>query len=143
MTMKDVLIVPGGREMSFQLRNKIWLENAAGQPIVGEGRLRIFCAIRRTGSILKAARTLGLPYRNVWAKIKDAEEQCGFKIVETSNRGSRLTAQGEQLVRKYDELQRTCKRSARAKFRKLFPGEEPGSANPGAADFLCEPRVND
>jgi molybdate transport system regulatory protein len=124
--------------MSFQLRNKIWLENETGQPIVGEGRLRIFCAIRRTGSILKAARTLGLPYRNVWAKIKDAEEQCGFKIVETSNRGSRLTAQGEQLIRKYEELQRTCKRSARAKFRKLFPSKDLGSVNPDAGDFPCE-----
>jgi molybdate transport system regulatory protein len=110
--------------MGYRLRNKIWLENEAGKPIVGEGRLRIFYAIRRTGSILKAAQTLGLPYRNVWAKIKDAEEQCGFKIVETSSRGSRLTIHGEQLLGAYAELQRACKRSAGAKFRKLFSSND-------------------
>lgn len=128
--------------MSFRLRNKIWIENEAGQPIVGEGRLSIFYAVRRTGSILKAARALGLPYRNVWAKIKDAELQCGFKIVETSSRGSRLTSQGEQLVRKYDELRRTCKRSARAKFRKLFAGTEP-AVDSGSCDFLSPTVIGD
>ncbi len=121
--------------MNFQLRNKIWLENEAGKPIVGEGRLRIFYAIRRTGSILKAAQTLGLPYRNVWAKIKDAEEQCGFKIVETSSRGSRLTIQGEQFLRAYDELQRACKRSAGAKFRKLFSRNDLTRAHTGSEHF--------
>ena len=122
--------------MTFRLRSKIWLENEAGKPIVGEGRLRIFYTIRRTGSILKAAQTLGLPYRNVWAKIKDAEEQCGFKIVETSSRGSRLTIQGEQLLRAYDELQRSCKRSAGAKFRKLFSRNDRSRADTEEEDFL-------
>ncbi len=106
--------------MTFRLRYKVWLENDAGKPIIGEGRLQIFLAIRRTGSILKASRILGLPYRNVWAKVKDAERQCGFKIVETSRGGSRLTEEGKRLLVKYEELQRTCRRSAQTKFRRLF-----------------------
>ena len=106
--------------MTVQLRYKVWLENETGKTIVGEGRLKIFAAVRKTGSITKAARILGLQYRNAWAKIKDAERQCGFKIVETSRQGSKLTPEGEQLLRKYSELQRGCRRSAQAKFRKLF-----------------------
>lgn len=121
--------------MTYQLRYKVWLENDAGKPIIGEGRFQIFLAIRRTGSILKAAHALGLQYRNVWAKIKDAEHQCGFKIVETNRKGSQLTPEGEQLLHKYSELQRTCKRSAEAKFRKLFSNNEPSPANAEADEY--------
>lgn len=113
--------------MVYRLRCKVWLENDAGKPIIGRGRLEILLAIRHTGSISKAARTLGLHYRNVWAKIKDAEEQCGFKIVQTTQRGSHLTPEGEDLLRKYSELRRSCKRSAESKFRKLFSIWEPAS----------------
>lgn len=111
--------------MNLCLRYKVWLENESGKPIVGEGRLKIFHEIRRTGSILKAAKALGLPYRNVWAKVKDAERQCGFKIVETNNHGSTLTHEGLQLLNKYDCLQKSCSRSAREKFKKLFPAQNP------------------
>ena len=113
--------------MTVRLRYKVWLENEAGRPIVGQGRLRIFRTIRRAGSILKASRILGLPYRIVWAKVKDAERQCGFKIVETSRKGSRLTPEGERLLEKYAELERSCKRSAQAKFRKVFSSSGPNS----------------
>ncbi len=106
--------------MSIRLRYKVWLENETGKPIIGEGRLQILRAIRQTGSILKAAQMLGLSYRNVWAKIKDAENHCGFKLVATCRQGSTLTSEGKQLLRKYEELQRTCRRSAQNKFGKLF-----------------------
>ena len=104
-----------------------------GKPIIGEGRLKILRAIRETGSIMKAAQALGHSYRNVWAKIKDAEDHCGFKLVATSRQGSSLTREGKQLLRKYEELQRTCKRSAQTKFGKLFSNTLPDPArfNPG------------
>ncbi|HMK33792.1 MAG TPA: LysR family transcriptional regulator [Desulfomonilaceae bacterium] len=106
--------------MPFKLRCKVWLENDRGQPIIGEGRLRILCALRRTGSISKAARKLNLPFRNVWAKIKDAERQAGFKIVSTTGSGSKLTAEGEELLSLFARLQSSCHRSARTKFRQVF-----------------------
>ncbi len=114
--------------MNLCLRYKVWLENESGKPIVGEGRLKIFHEIRRTGSILKAAKALGLPYRNVWAKVKDAERQCGFKIVETTRHGSTLTLEGLELLHKYDSLQRSCSRSAKEKFKKLFPKDNSSDA---------------
>lgn len=114
---------PGVEEpRAFKMRYKIWLENDDGKPIIGEGRLRILQAVRRTGSISKAAKTLKQPFRNVWAKIKDAEQQCGFRLVETTRSGSKLTPEGERLARKYAELARSCSRSANEKFRKLFAG---------------------
>lgn len=106
--------------MTLQLRYKVWLENEAGQPIIGEGRLRILNAIRRTGSISKAARQLHMPFRNVWGKVRDAERQYGFKILESSACGSQLTARGEALLAQFAELHRSCMRSARSKFKKVF-----------------------
>jgi molybdate transport system regulatory protein len=106
--------------MSIKLRYKVWLENEAGKPIIGEGRLRILTAVRVTGSISKAARKLNLPFRNVWGKIKDAELQSGLRIVETTAHGSKLTSEGEKLLAQFAELQRSCRRSADAKFKKVF-----------------------
>jgi molybdate transport system regulatory protein len=108
----------------MKLRCKVWIENDAGRPVIGEGRHRILSAIRLTGSMSKAARKLNLPFRNVWAKIKDAERQAGFRIVETTRSGSRLTVKGEELLGLFAQLQISCHRSARAKFRKVFVGSD-------------------
>lgn len=113
--------------MRVKLRCKVWLENEFGKPVIGEGRLRILTAVRLTGSISKAARKLNLPFRNVWAKIKDAEQQFGCRLVETTNVGSSLTMEGEELLVRFAELQRSCERSARAKFKKVFSS---GDCNP-------------
>ena len=106
--------------MTFRLRCKVWLENSAGKPVLGEGRLKILLAVRHTGSIAGAARRLGMAYRNIWAKIKDVENQCGFRIVHSTRKGSHLTPEGEDLIRRYSEFQRSCKRSVQTKFRKHF-----------------------
>jgi molybdate transport system regulatory protein len=109
---------------ALKVRCKIWLENDDGMPVIGEGRLRILQAVRRTGSISKASKALKQPFRNVWGKIKDAERQCGFRLVETTKSGSKLTSAGERLIFKYAELARSCSRSANDKFRRLFAGED-------------------
>lgn len=106
--------------MPLKMRYKVWLENEEGKPVIGMGRLKILTAVRITGSISKAARSLNLPFRNVWGKIKDAERRCGFRIVETTPTGSRLTAEGEALEAMFANLQKSCERSARSKFKKVF-----------------------
>lgn len=106
--------------MSIKLKYKIWLENEAGKPIIGEGRLRILNAVRRTGSISKAAKQLNMSFRRIWAKVRDAELQSGFKIVESSATGTKLTAEGEELLAQFTKLHRSCVRSARTKFKKVF-----------------------
>ncbi|MFH0959639.1 MAG: LysR family transcriptional regulator [Pseudomonadota bacterium] len=120
--------------MNFKLRFKIWLENDEGKTVIGLGRVKILMAIRRTGSIAAAARELKQPYRNVWAKLQEAEKQCGFKLVRTEPTGSRLTEDGEKLLLEYMRLFRTCSRSALSKFHQLF----------GSQDFLSnKPQINE
>jgi molybdate transport system regulatory protein len=106
--------------MTLRVKSKVWLENDLGKTVLGEGRFIILKAIRETGSISKAALKLKQPFRRVWARVKDAEQQCGFKLVETNRVGSKLTLEGEDLLKKYAELHRVCNRHANAKFRKLF-----------------------
>ncbi len=118
--------------MDFRLRYKIWLENDAGKPVIGMGKVKILLAIRRFGSISAAARELDQPYRNVWAKIREAEKHCGYKLVETGHTGSSLTDNGEQLLSKYMTLFRSCSRSAKLKFHQLFTGD--CDTNIGAQD---------
>jgi len=106
--------------MALRVKSKVWLENEIGMTVIGEGRFEILKAVRETGSLSKAALKVGQPFRQVWAKVKDAEAQCGLRLVERSSKGSTLTPEGEDLVKKYAELRRVCNRSADAKFRKLF-----------------------
>ncbi len=106
---------------NLKVKSKVWLENDLGNTVIGDGRFRILKAIRDTGSISKAAIRIKQPFRRVWARVKDAEEQCGFKLIERSRMGSKLTAEGEALMSKYAELNRVCTRHANTKFRKLFP----------------------
>jgi molybdate transport system regulatory protein len=120
--------------MNLKLRFKIWLENADGKPVIGIGKVRILAAIRRTGSIAAAAREMKQPYRNVWAKVQEAEKQCGLKLVKTGPTGSQLTEDGEKLLLDFMRLFRTCSRSAHSKFHQLF----------GSQDFLSnKPEINE
>lgn len=109
--------------MTLRVKSKVWLENELGRTVIGEGRFKILKAIRETGSISKAASRLGQPFRRVWARVKDAEEQCGFRLVERTSKGSTLTSEGEDLLKKYAELHRVCGQYSNAKFKKLFREE--------------------
>lgn len=115
--------------MNLKLRFKIWLENDEGKAVIGLGKVKILKAIRRTGSIAAAARELKQPYRNVWAKLREAEKQCGFKLVTTEATGSKLTHEGEQLLQSYMRLFSSCSRSALSKFHQIFDENCPKCAN--------------
>lgn len=106
--------------MPLRVRSKIWLENEQGKLIIGTGRLRILEAIVESGSINKASQRLKQPFRAVWGKIKATEARCGFKIVETTSAGSRLTREGLELLSAYIRLRRACEDFADAKFKDLF-----------------------
>jgi len=116
----------GRWHMAFRVRSKIWIENEHGKLIIGTGRLRILEAIVESGSINKAAQMLKQPFRAVWGKIKATEERCGFKILETTSAGSRLTKDGLELLSAYIRLRRACEDFADGKFRDLFDEEKAG-----------------
>jgi molybdate transport system regulatory protein len=108
--------------MPLRIRSKIWIENETGKLIIGTGRLRILEAIMETGSINKAAAKLNQPFRAVWGKIKATEERCGFKLIERTSDGSKLTKEGMDLFWAYSRLRNRCEKFSDAQFRELFRG---------------------
>ncbi len=107
--------------MPFRPKSKIWIENEEGKLIIGTGRVRILEAILEAGSMNKAAHNLRQPFRAVWGKIKATEERCGFKLVETTNAGSRLTKEGMQLLSAYRRFHDRCEAFVNEQFRVFFP----------------------
>ena len=114
--------------MPFRVRAKIWIANEEEKLIIGTGRVRILEAILECGSMNKAARKVRQPYRTVWAKIKATEERCGFRIVETSKSGSKLTKEGLELLKNYNMLRKLCQDFVNDQFDLLF-GEEPDNSD--------------
>jgi molybdate transport system regulatory protein len=110
--------------MALQVRSKIWIENENGELVIGTGRLRILEAILEVGSINKAAHKLNQPFRAVWGKIKATEKRCGFKIVERTSEGSKLTREGLELLFTYIRLRNRCKKHADAQFGELFQDKD-------------------
>jgi molybdate transport system regulatory protein len=72
------------------------------------------------GSMNKAALKLKQPFRAVWGKIKATEQRCGFRIVETTSEGSRLTREGLELLWAYTRLRNRCEKYVDSQFRELF-----------------------
>lgn len=109
--------------MPLHVRSKIWLENENGKLVIGTGRLKILQAIQEVGSINKAAIKLKQPFRAVWGKIKATEERCGFKLVERTSEGSRLTKAGLDLLWAYTRLRSRCEKFTDQQFQDLFHQE--------------------
>ncbi len=106
--------------MALRVRSKVWIENDDGKLVIGTGRLRILEAILELGSMNKAAQKLKQPFRAVWGKIRATEQRCGFKIVERTSEGSRLTREGLELLDTYSKLTRRCDNYTDQQFNELF-----------------------
>jgi molybdate transport system regulatory protein len=89
-------------------RIKVWLE-IDGRYAFGFGLARMLQAVEQTGSIKQAAADLGLSYRYVWGRIKDAEAALGQALVRTQvggqgSRRSSLTPLAQQFLASFLRL---------------------------------------
>ena len=93
----------------MRIRSKIWLENDEGRLLLGEGRLEIFRAVQRTGSLSGAARELGMSYRAVWGKVRATEERMGVDLVKgvaggPRHGGATLTPEAIRFVERFERF---------------------------------------
>jgi molybdate transport system regulatory protein len=112
---------------AIQVRSKIWLE-AAGRPVLGEGRRALLRAVENSGSISQAARLLKITYRKAWGQVKFMEEQLGVPLVlkltgGAGGGGARLTPEARELLAKYDRLIAGLQEQVNERFREVFCGE--------------------
>lgn len=92
-------------KQKFVSRSKIWIEDANGNVVFGEGRYRILEMVDRMHSLQGAAKELKMSYRALWGRIKASEERIGRALVVREGKGSCLTPFARRLMTQYLKLQ--------------------------------------
>ena len=74
------------KKPTFQLRSKVWVEDANGEVVFGLGRYRMLDAVKRLGSLQAAAKELKMSYRAIWARVSATEKRLGKEYLEYKKR---------------------------------------------------------
>src|SRR5215475_10204703 len=91
---------------------------------IGPGKIALLEAIRTTGSISGAARTLGMSYRRAWLLVEEVNDALLEPAVaaETGGRsggGAALTAVGEKVIGLYRTIEAHARSAASGEFRAI------------------------
>ena len=100
----------------------------AEEKCYGPGVHRLLGAVAQNHSLRAAAASMNMAYSKAWTVLRSAEKELGFKLLHSSTGGKGgggavLTAEGAQLLARYDELCRRMQAYGRRQFEELF-GEE-------------------
>lgn len=98
--------------MSYQIKNKIWLESN-GHVFLAYGRVRLLQSIEKTGSLSKAAKELNMSYKKAWTIVDKLNTLGREKVVSTSiggknGGGTSLTSYGEKCISSYLSFEKKC-----------------------------------
>jgi molybdate transport system regulatory protein len=104
-------------------RLSIRIDLASGDRI-GPGKIALLEAIRSTGSISAAARSLGMSYRRAWLLVEEINDALRTPAVaaETGGRrggGANVTAAGERVVDLYRAIETHARSAAGGEFRAI------------------------
>ena len=104
-------------------RLSIRIDLASGDRI-GPGKIALLEAIRSTGSISAAARSLGMSYRRAWLLVEEVNDALLEPAVtaETGGRsggGAALTAAGNKVIDLYRAIEARARSAASGEFRAI------------------------
>jgi molybdate transport repressor ModE-like protein len=93
----------------MRARLKVWIETEDGRVALSEWRVKLLEAVAEHGSLVAAARELGVPHRTAWQRIQEMEATLGVQLLETTSGGtngggSRLSPAAVDLVARYQAL---------------------------------------
>ena len=96
------------RARPLALEGALWI-SAGGESLGGHGRVALLQAIAEHGSITQGAKAFGMSYKAAWDAIDTMNNLAGEPLVETATGGrgggaTRLTARGERMVKRFNEL---------------------------------------
>jgi molybdate transport repressor ModE-like protein len=88
---------------------KVWIETEDGHVALSEWRVMLLQAVAEHGSLVAAARALGVPHRTAWQRIQEMETGLGVRLLETTSGGvgggrSRLSDAAIELIVRYQSL---------------------------------------
>ena len=104
-------------------RLSIRIDLASGDRI-GPGKIALLEAIRSTGSISAAARSLGMSYRRAWLLVEEINDALREPAVTAETGGHRgggavLTAVGERVIDLYRSIESQARSAAGGEFRAI------------------------
>lgn len=102
-----------------------------GTTLIDSKLAAILRLVDEKGSLLKASRSLGIPYSRAWERISKAERILGVKLVKTQRGGvrggMRLTEIAKKLLNRYFKAEK--------KLRKFIQVVEPSFSKPVEPDL--------
>lgn len=106
-------------------RVKVWIEAEDGRVALSDWRIALLEAVDKHGSLVAAARAMGVPHRTAWQRVQEMQTRLGMRLVETVSGGagggsSRLTPAAENLVRRYRALRQGLDEMVRQRFVARF-----------------------
>ena len=124
----------------MRLMYKIWLDYRGRA--FGDGPARLLDGVEQWGSLRKAAQELGMSYNKAWRILHAAEQRLGFALLDRSvggtlGGGSHLTAEAQDLMRRYRAVAADADETLEAVFQKHFADWR----DPAAGDLPPEPPV--
>jgi molybdate transport system regulatory protein len=102
--------------MQLPVRISLRLDLASGGR-VGPGKIALLEAIAETGSIVGAARVLGMSYPRAWKLVEDLDIALGTAAVARApggqgGGGAELTAAGKAIIARYRALEAVAQQHA-------------------------------
>src|SRR5450631_1096499 len=66
---------------------KVWIESEDGRVALSEWRVTLLEGVREHGSLVAAARALGVPHRTAWQRIREMEDCLHVRLLDTTSGG--------------------------------------------------------
>lgn len=102
-----------------------------GKKLFGPGIAALLEGIRQNGSIRRTASEMGMSYNKAWGILRTCEQALGFSLLERQvggvhGGGAKLTAQGADILARYQAFDREAQETLQALLDKHFGGMENG-----------------
>lgn len=99
------------------------------KPYFGPGTVTLLRQIHSLGAVREASEKTGISYSKAWSMIRTAEEESGIELVRRQPGGkfggmAEVTAEGLELISKYEELEKSVEQFAEMEYRRIFGNEE-------------------
>ncbi len=105
----------------FDFRVRVFMED----PYFGKGVAQLLLLTKEKGSLSAAYKSMGMAASKAWKILNRAEADLGVKLVESRSGGkqgggSKLTPEGEDILKRYENFQKEVGEAAKQSFLKNF-----------------------
>lgn len=95
------------------------------KPYFGPGMVTLLRQVHSLGAVREASEKTGISYSKAWTMIRTAEAESGLELVRRQPGGksggtAEVTEAGLELIRKYEELEKSVETFAKEEYKRIF-----------------------